>query len=92
MDSPGVMIYEHQFATGSYGLDLNQEKVYSTYLVSGKLQINGEVLEKDGFAILEDGQNAGVKALEDSRLFVIETPRSLDYPTYRQLMQSRFSS
>jgi len=104
MDSPGVLIYEHQFETGAYPLELNEDIIYSTYLVEGKLELNGDLMEKDGFAILEDGQNAllrpkrlregaaGVKALETSRLFVIETPRKIDYPTYQELMQSRFSS
>jgi len=91
MDSPGVAIYEHQFEIGDYALELNEEVVYSAYLVEGKLQVNGEVMEKDGFAILEEGQNAGLKALESSRLFVIETPGKIDYPTYHELMQSGFS-
>lgn len=92
MDAPGVHIYEHQFETGAYALKLDEDVVYSTYLVEGKLLLNGEAMEKDGFAILEEGQNAGLKALEASRLFVIETPRKIDYPTYQELMQSRFSS
>ncbi len=89
MDSQGVVIYEHQFETGSYALNLDEEVIYSAYLVEGKLQLNGEAMEKDAFAVLEDGQNAELKALENSRLFVIETPRKIDHPTYKELMQSR---
>ena len=92
MNSTGVLIYEHQFETGAYPLELNEDIIYSTYLVEGKLELNGDLMEKDGFAILEDGQNTGVKALETSRLFVIETPRKIDYPTYQELIQSRLSS
>jgi len=89
MDSPGVVIYEHQFQPGTYALELSEGQVYSTYLVAGKIQINGELMEQDGFAILEDGQNTGIKAQEASRLFVIETPKKIDYQTYQELMQSQ---
>ena len=92
MDSPGVLIHEHQFEIGAYAWELNENMIYSAYLVEGKLQLNGDVIEKDGFAILEEGLNAGVKALEASRLFVIQTPKKIDYPTYQELMQSRFRS
>jgi len=84
-----VVIYEHQFAPGTYALELSEGQVYSTYIVAGKIQINGELMEQDGFAILEDGQNTGIKAQEASRLFVIETPRKIDYLTYQELMQSQ---
>jgi redox-sensitive bicupin YhaK (pirin superfamily) len=52
----------------------DQENGIYTFLISGKIEINGQQLEaRDGYGIWPDSE-VGFKAIEDSFVLVMEVP------------------
>lgn len=60
--------------------------IYSIYVLSGEVDIDGHHAVKDDFIIV-DGKQATLKG--ESELFVIASAKELDYETYGELMQKR---
>lgn len=82
MVTPAVTIEELRISEGTQEIQLGRKEVFSGYLLSGKLEMNGKVIEVDDFVIISGTDSFKLEALEDSKLFVIRSPMEPGYPTY----------
>lgn len=86
MDTPGIEIYQYEFQIGTHKLELENTKIYSFYLVSGNLKINEELLDVDDYFILEDSHTIKFEITAESTLFVVASPKEINYNTYAKRM------
>lgn len=87
MDSAGIGIKEMKFEVGNFDLEFDPNKIHSVYIIEGLLSVEESKLEKDDFFILEDKAILGLKIEKEVSLFIIESPKKLDYLTYSQRMK-----
>lgn len=86
MDAPEIEIYSYDLEEGSHNLSINDNKVYSIYLVEGKVKLEDEELVTDDFLIAEDSNELLIESIGNSKLFIIASPSKLGYLTYAQRM------
>lgn len=90
LDSPviyeteGLEITKTSYVPGSYTEPKDKDFIYSYYLLEGKIKMNGTVLEKDGFLLEEDVDKMELEVLDSSEVFMIKTPRKIDYKRFIQ--------
>jgi len=84
MYTKGVEITEHTFEPGRHQLDLNQDKLYSIYLMAGKVNVEDQEMETKDYVIIRDQENVAFESKDAFKLFVIATPQQLDYKTYAE--------
>ncbi len=89
MDAPGMNISEWSFGKGSFEKSADLQKVYSIYVMEGEVKLNGEKADQDAFVIIQDVNEIKVEAEREGRLFVVESDKKLNYPTYAEMMQAR---
>lgn len=90
MDTPGIQIKELTISPGKYDYALESGKVYSTYLISGSIKLEGTKLAENDFTIIQDMDKINIEALKESKWFMIESPKKLDYLTYVEKFKSHF--
>lgn len=61
-------------------------RIHSIYILTGEVDINGNKAVKDDYIIVE-GESAEISG--SGELFVISSPKKLDYQTYAEMMQNR---
>ncbi len=86
MDSEGVEIKEMTFQQGNHQLVLNENKIYSLYLLSGEGSIDGRDLLENDFIKIEDQNELNLVVNSKIRFFEIVAPKQLTYKTYRELV------
>lgn len=86
MDSEGVEIKELTFQIGSYKLDLNNDRIYSYYTISGDVVLGSNKLREDDFVKIEDEKELKLVVNSESKIFQISVPKQLSYKTYRELV------
>lgn len=87
MDAEGVEINELVIPKGIYHLKLDENKIHSYYLITGKLTINDNGIDKDDFFIVEEENELNINVLENSKLFVVSNPKTLSHKSYSQLVR-----
>lgn len=92
LDTKGVEIFTVEWEKGLFEMELDPESIYSLYLLEGVADLNGQLFQKDDFAIVEDLNTLSIDAREDSKIFVISSPAKLNYKTYQEIMQERVRS
>ncbi|MEQ8908181.1 MAG: pirin family protein [Vicingaceae bacterium] len=86
MDSSGVEILQHDLKADKVTFNLAHDEVHSFYVVKGKVEIQGESLEKDDFFKLTEENQLTLKAEPNTTLFRISQPEKLSYQTYSERM------
>jgi redox-sensitive bicupin YhaK (pirin superfamily) len=86
MDSPGIEILSFGLDSGNRKLELDESKIYSAYLVKGNVKLDGQELEANDYFIIQDSNELKIDSKGDSMLFVIASPKKIDYYTYAQRM------
>ena len=89
MDTPGVMIRRIGIKTSDVQLPLAEDKVHSIYVLSGAVQTEDQRVEQHDFIRIQEQSEWSFRAEDNTELFIISSPASLHYPTYKQLMQQR---
>ncbi len=85
MESEGVTIKEYTLPAGDQTIILDTNNIYSCYLIDGEMEVNDTELIRDDFFKVEDENAVEMKVSKDTRLFVIESPSTLSYNTYKDL-------
>ena len=86
MDSEDIEIMEYVFETGDHNIQIEKDKVYSIYLIEGKLKIEDEQLQESDFAVIDEvSVYLPLTVEEESRIFVISSPPKPSYKTYYEL-------
>lgn len=86
MHTKGVDIQQLSINKGVHQIALDENKIYSIYIMQGSLKVNNEELEQDDFFLLSDESKLEIKATEKLDLFLLANPKKVDYFTYAQQM------
>jgi redox-sensitive bicupin YhaK (pirin superfamily) len=86
MDSEGVEIKEITLSKGSHKLVLDENKIYSLYLLNGEATIDGKGLLVHDFVKVEDQKEINLVVNSETRFFEVVAPKQLTYKTYRELV------
>ena len=81
MDSEDIIIKEMSIQE-SCSIQLTKDNIYSFYLIEGELELNGQLMSKDDFALIENEETLSIKAIKASKLFLIQSPKTISYKTY----------
>lgn len=87
MVTPDVTIEEYRIPAGPQRIELDPHLVMSAYLLSGRIQIDAKELHADDFFTASLTDHIELTAHEDSKLFVILSPKEPGYPTYARQMR-----
>ena len=82
MNTPGIRVRQEKMSSGSLNLSLDPNAMYSFYLLSGALQLNGKDLKVSDFFIVQDENNLTFQTDSEAEWFVIESPLNPGYKTY----------
>lgn len=86
MDTEGIVIKEMSFPAKEHTLKLNQETVYSIFLLDGTIEIDvPDKIEEGDFVIIREQDEFKFNSLTDSKLFIIESPLRPSYQTYAEM-------
>lgn len=89
MRSPGVEIYKKEIKAGAHSLFLNAEKIHSIYVYSGQLSIENDKMNENDFVIVSESNELQLEVESNCTLFMISSPRQLDYLTYTEIQNQR---
>lgn len=82
MDTPGIRVRQEKIRSGSLQLPLDANTVYSFYLLSGELKLNGSDLKVSDFFIVKEENSLAFQTDTEAEWFVIESPSNPGYKTY----------
>ncbi len=85
MDSPaGIKKLELQ--AGQHTLAINKSEVCSIYILEGPAKLDGHEAPKDAFAVVSDQGELMIENETHASLFIIQSPLTLPYQTYREFL------
>ncbi len=76
-----IRVTKEYFTNENYSIKLDLNYIYSIYVISGDAEINDKVSTKDDFIIVQDIKNLDINVLNDLELFIIQTPKIINYQT-----------
>jgi quercetin 2,3-dioxygenase len=82
MEAPGVTIREYAFGQGEHVVLVEEDKVYSFYLVEGNIETPAGSMNKNDFALVKGEWEFRFTSPAAGKLFMIETPAEVPYKTY----------
>jgi redox-sensitive bicupin YhaK (pirin superfamily) len=82
MTTPGLVIEEIRFAAGNHNLAIGSDRIFSAFVLDGSIDVDGTAVDQKEFVLVRDQESASVITSAPSRIFVIESPATLDYQTY----------
>jgi len=85
MESPDVKIIEVSFKAGSHKFKLNKNKINSIYLIKGEINLNGNPMKANDFAVAKDESELNIDSKSSGKIFLIESPAVLNYKTYAEM-------
>ena len=89
LHTAGISIRELSFNAGTHSLKLDPDSTYSIYQIAGRSRLEGSPWEATDFALINEASQMGLEVDDTAQLFVLQSPRTVDYPTYAQIMQRR---
>lgn len=90
MDTENVEIQELSFEKADFQKELEEDKIYSIYVLEGSFKINAQEVNTTDFVILSDDTRLKIQSESAGKLFMISSPKSLNYQTYSEIMQARY--
>lgn len=81
MDSEDIIIKEMSIQESCI-IQLTKDNIYSFYLIEGELELNGQLMSKDDFALIEEEETLSINCIKASKLFLIQSPKTTNYKTY----------
>jgi hypothetical protein len=82
LDSEGVAICELWLKTGKHTLNLDKAGIHSIFLIDGNAKIGEGTIESGDFFMVKDESSVELDVSNSARLFHIQTPANVSYPTY----------
>lgn len=88
MDAP-VEIKKIKILNGEeFTYKVTNGNIFTAYLMNDKqIEINDQTLNQDDFVTEENDQELTIKGEEGAELFIIETPKKLNYKLYNELVK-----
>jgi hypothetical protein len=87
MDSPAT-IKKMEFQAGRQHLALKESEICSLYIIEGAATLNGRDAGQDAFALISEEKELNIETRSPASLFMIQTPLSLPYISYRELTKN----
>lgn len=78
-DAPGISAKRYKLPKGNHTIDLNTDSFHSLYVMEGRLEIEGNEILKDGFSKIDNKSKININAIENSELFVLQSPTTVNY-------------
>jgi len=78
-DAPGISANRYKMQQGNHAYDLQTNSFYSLYLLHGKIIIEGNEITTDSFIRISDASSIYIEALENSDLFILQSPLKVAY-------------
>lgn len=85
MDTPGIEVYRFDLNKSTHTIDADPAKVYSAYVLDGKVSLNGSAAELSDFILLTEQNAITLQSDAIASVFVIASPAQPGYRTYGQL-------
>ena len=90
MESKVDYIQEITFLTSEKYFPLKQDSVYSFFVLSGSLELNGKRMITGDYAKVKEEPEMKFSAIEkNARIFIIKTPLEPDFETYAMMMGNK---
>ena len=70
-------------------IELDKNMLHSIYILKGNGDISGQSFSSDAFIQVENEMTLTLEPTEKTKLFVISSPKEMDYLTYAEQMQAR---
>ena len=81
-ETEGLEIEKINFDAGSYFETVDSSSTYSYYLLNGEITINGELITKDSFLVLNEIEIVSFSVGNRAELFVIKSPSKVGYSRF----------
>ena len=78
-DAPGISANRYRLPKGKHSIIVSRDSIHSIYLMNGKVEIEGNQMVKDSFTKIANLEKVNIVALENSELFVLESPLIVNY-------------
>ena len=88
MYSERVEINELTIPTGTQVFQLKSDKIYSYYLIKGKIEVDGNNINENDFIIVENESTLNLTITGDSIIFAIAVPQQLTYKSYLEIVNN----
>ena len=83
----GLEIKKLSFSATTLTEELDTKATYSFYLLEGTMSINGDVLDKDDFYLINDVDSVTYEVSEHAELFVIKSHTTVNYRRFIERYQ-----
>jgi len=78
-DAPGISVNRYKIQKGKHAYDVQTDSFYSLYLLNGTITIEGHEITTDSFVRISDASIIHIETLENSDLFMLQSPIKVDY-------------
>jgi len=78
-DAPGISANRYKIKKGNHIYNFKTDSFYSLYLLKGKINVEGNEVTTDSFTRISDANEITVEALENSDLFILQSPVRVNY-------------
>jgi len=78
-DAPGISAKRYKVPKGKHSLNIDLDSFHSLYLMEGKINLEGNTMEKESFVKINGIEKIDFVALEDSELFILQSPLKINY-------------
>jgi redox-sensitive bicupin YhaK (pirin superfamily) len=82
--APGINIKEISYGAGEHSFAVSKDKIFSAYILEGKININGEAMGVNDFFTANSDADLEFTAGENGKIFIIESPEAVPYKTYAE--------
>lgn len=84
MVTPGIKIEEIIFSSPGLSLELDEDKIYSIYVIEGEVTLNEGTAKQNDFFLVKDEYELEIKPSAEAKIFLIESPAKVEYATYAE--------
>jgi len=78
-DAPGISAKRYKMQKGNHEFDFQPDSFYSLYLMNGEINLGENKIHTDTFVRISDSNAITLEALENSDLFILQSPVNIDY-------------
>ncbi len=78
-DASGISAKRYKLPIGNHIIDLDKNSFHSFYLMEGTIEIEGNKMLKDSFTKSSDIENINLNVIENSELFILQSPIKVDF-------------
>lgn len=78
-DAPGIAANRYKIQKGSHSFEFETDSFYSLYVLDGTVLIENNEITTDSFVRISGANSMNIEALENSDLFILQSPVKVDY-------------